>query len=96
MLAAGAANWRLDYQLTVPAPSALAENLTLTEPNGAVFSTEPDTWATGIVYTYTDLNWTFPDGTLFFQNPATTGAGLWTATMTLPNGAACSVPFTVS
>jgi hypothetical protein len=96
VLAAGAANWRLYYQLSVAAPTALPISLTFSEPNGAVFETDPGTWDSGISYLFTDLAWTFPDGTLFFQSPAVTGSGIWTAKMTLPNGSNCSVAFTVS
>jgi hypothetical protein len=96
VLAAGPGSWRLYYHLSVPAPSALALSLTFTEPNGAVFETDPASWDAGISYQYADLAWEFPDGTLFFQNPAATGAGLWTAKVSLPNGSACSVAFTVT
>jgi hypothetical protein len=96
VLASGPANRRVYYQLSVPAPSALAASLTFTEPNGSVFKTDPGTWDTGVSDLYTDLDWTFPDGSLFFQNPTLTGAGQWTAKLSLPNGAMCSVSFSVT
>jgi hypothetical protein len=96
LLAAGAANWRLYWQLSKPAPSALALTLSFSEPNGAVFETDPGTWDTGITYQYADLAWTNPDSTLFFQNSAVTGAGIWTAKLSLPNGSTCSAAFTVT
>ena len=68
MLASGPANWRIYYQLSVPAPSALAASLTFSEPNGSVFETDPGSWDSGISYLYSDLSWTFADGSLFFQN----------------------------
>ena len=96
MIASGPTNWRVYYQLSVPAPSTLAVSLTFTEPNGTVFETDPGTWDTNLSDLYTDLDWTFPDGSLFFQNPTLTGNGQWTAKLSLPNGGACSVSFFVS
>jgi hypothetical protein len=68
VLAEGAANWRLYYELSEPAPSTLALTLTFSEPNGAIFETDPGTWNPGIVYVYADLNWANESG-LFFQKP---------------------------
>lgn len=96
LLAAGPANYRVYYQLSIPAPSDLAANLTLDEPNGTAFATLPGTWQTGITYIYTSLGWTFADGTFFFQNPTLTGQGQWSATVSLPNGATCSAAFFVT
>lgn len=96
VIASGPTNWRVYYQLSVPAPSTLAVSLTFTEPNGTVFETDPGTWDTNLSDLYTDLDWTFPDGSLFFQNPTLTGTGQWTAKLSLPNGGACSVSFFVS
>ncbi len=96
VLASGPASWRLYYQLSVPAPSALPASLTFSEPNGTVFETDPGTWDSGISDLYSDLDWTFPDGSLFFQNPTLTGAGQWTAKLSLPNGSTCSVSFAVT
>jgi Trypsin-like peptidase domain len=96
LLAAGPANFRLYYQLSVPAPSDLAAGLTVYEPNGTVFATEPGTWQMGTADLYTDLSWTFADGSFFFQNPTLTGQGQWIAKLTLPNAAVCSVSFSVT
>ena len=51
---------------------------------------------TGNPRIFADLNWTFTDGPYFFQRPATTGAGQWTAKLSLPNGSICSVSFYIT
>lgn len=77
------------------APGAVT--LTLTQPNGQVFSTVTDNdWQVGDDQNAYDFHWTLTDGSLFFQHPDQTGSGAWTFSWTGPDGQTCSNQITVN
>ena len=87
---------QLDSTPTAPIAPGLV-TLTLVQPNGQVFETVTDnTWQAGDDQNAYTLDWTYSDGSLFFQHPESTGSGTWTFTWTGPDGQTCSNQITVN
>jgi hypothetical protein len=74
-----------------------AITLTLIQPNGQPFTTATfQDWSTGDTEGGFNFNWTFQDGSLFFQHPEVTGQGIWTFKWTGLDGSTCTNQVTVS
>jgi len=80
-------------------PSSPIEGTTATleEPNGTTFATSTlGTWPTTSNEWEVNFNWTFSDGSAFFQKPQSTGQGTWTIQWHFPDNQTCTNHVTVS
>lgn len=98
--ARGATNFWAVVALDAPPTAPFTGTaVTLIEPNGTTFFTEPlaDPWSTADSRWETAFDWTWnSDHSPFFAHPERSGTGSWTFTWTFPDGETCSSSFTVS
>ena len=84
----------LDHAPTSPIEGA---TVTLVEPNGTTFATTTlGAWTTSSTEWEVTFNWTFSDGSAFFQKPQTTGQGTWTVKWQFPDNQTCTNHFAIS
>lgn len=81
-----------------PTAAFSGTTVSLIQPNGAAFSTQPlsEAWSTTYSRWSVTMEWRWEDNTAFFQHPEKTGTGTWIIRWTFPDGEICSSPFTVT
>lgn len=78
-----------------PTKSIPAVRYTLFEPNGAALLSNGIGWGTNDSG-WTNFGFAFPDGSMFFTKPETTGANPWTLRWDFPDGESCSTTITIA